>query len=191
MRLATSFVLALGLAAFALTQLPPLLARLHVGVAGTWPQTLLMLVIAALLAIPGAWAGSPPWRTQGKLRATAIGAAAGLIAALLTMGPVAFTHNGELLLAALVGVGATLGADSLVGRAILATAAFVTRRIRVFLLLAAMIGGAWAGATMAGRTGVGLLVPMGLIFGIVAGAWMGATLNQLLSRMTRGARAYP
>jgi hypothetical protein len=44
---------------------------------------------------------------------------------------------------------------------------------------------------LAGHTGIGWLVPLGLILGAILGVSLGSNLNRLLARMTRVARAYP
>src|SRR5262249_33520298 len=150
-RMAASFTMACGLAIAGLYYLAAAFAHFAIGVKGSWPIVLLTLLAATALAIPGAWAGAAPWRVQGRLRAIASGAASGLVAALVTTGPLVFTHHGELLAAALVSGGAALGADSAVGRVILSIAGFVTRRIQIFVSLATMIAGAWAGVLLAGH----------------------------------------
>jgi hypothetical protein len=190
-RLATSLVMAFGLAVAGLLYVPQVLVRYHIGVAGSPPAVLLALLAATALAIPGAWAGSAPWMTPGRLRAVAIGAACGLVAALMCTGPLAFTQQGQLLVAGLAAVGAAFGADSLLGRALLATAAFVTRRLRIFVPLATMIAGAWAGVLLAAHAGMGWLIPLALISGAILGWALGSNLARLLERMTRVARSYP
>jgi len=189
-RMAASYAMAFGLAVAGLFYVAQAIEHFSSGASQHWPFVLLALLAATALTIPGAWAGSRPWTAPGRVRAIAIGAITGLVAALISTGPFVFTHNGELLAAALVSGGAALGADSALGRVVLSIAGFVTRRIQVVVTLTTMIAGAWVGVLLAGHAGAGF-VPLGLIFGAILGVALGSNLNRLLARMTRMARAYP
>ncbi len=189
-RMAASYTMAFGLAVAGLFYMPQVVEHFRSGASQHWPVALLALLMATALTIPGAWAGSRPWTAPGRVRAIAIGAVSGLVAALISTGPLVFSHNGELLAAALASGGATLGADSALGRVVLSIAGFVTRRIQAVVTLTTMIAGAWAGVLLAGHAGAGF-VPLGLIFGAIFGLALGSNLNRLLARMTRVARAYP
>lgn len=159
-----------------------------------WPVVAVTLLLAALCAIPGALAVPQAQGNRGALgrwgraRATLLGALAGLVAALLVNAVQIFSSGarggGALIVPLVAGFGAALGADYWFGRAILQIATFVSRRIRLFISLGCVVGGAWGGAALAGAMG-GPLVPLGLIGGAILGGILASYLNRLLTFVAR------
>ena len=167
-----------------------------------WPETaplifaqmLLATAVAALAALLAA--GGPNLRA--RLGTTFVAAYAGLALALLvsvtppresiqrlaTM-PVQVPEGLLLLMPALVGAGAMLGASQFHSRWMLTTARIVSRYAPFFVTVGGIVGGAYLGFMLTQHVLLGCLVPFGIGAGIFGGIILARGINSLLRRMGR------
>jgi len=194
-------VLAFGIGLALLVGLPQALVH-------WWPQIMAMppvaaavLLVASLATVPAALAGVGGRSWAGRAQMATVGAILGLIVA-LSFGATALlrtwpkfglesVHSSLLLLVAvLTSLGATLGADSIFGRAMLSIWIYLRKRMTLLVMLGGLILGGWGGAVLAGGVARGGLAPIGFLVGMILGGIVAGRINRLLRR-NRYARVYP
>jgi serine/threonine protein kinase len=194
-------VLAFGIGFALLLGLPQALALWWPHIMALPPVAAAVLLAASLATIPAALAGvgGRSWAGRGKMATT--GAILGLLVA-LSFGATtligawpAFTSFREpsgllLLVALLTSLGATLGADSIFGKAMLSTWIFLRGRMTVLVMAGGLLLGGWGGAVLAASVARGGLAPIGFIVGMILGGLIAGRINRLMRR-TRYARMYP
>jgi tRNA A-37 threonylcarbamoyl transferase component Bud32 len=194
-------VLAFGIGFALLLGLPQALAL-------WWPHVMSMPLVAAavllaasLATVPAALAGVGGRSWPGRLQMAMAGAALGLLAALSfgataliriwpAFAPLQAPSGWLLLVASLTSLGATLGADSIFGKAMLSTWLFLRRRMPVMVMLGCLLLGGWGGAVLAAGVARGGLAPIGFLVGMIVGGLIAGRINRLMRR-TRYARMYP
>jgi tRNA A-37 threonylcarbamoyl transferase component Bud32 len=200
----TGLVLAFGVSAALLLGLPGALAL-------WWPQAMSMppvaaavLLAASLATVPAALTGIGGRTWAGRLPMTLAGALLGLLAALgsgatdligawpklVPNVPNQVPPGLLLLVAVFASLGATLGADSIFGRAMLSIWVFLRRRVTLLVMLGGLALGAWGGAVLVSGVGRGGLMPIGFLVGGLLGGLIAGRINRLVRR-ARYARVYP
>lgn len=197
----TGLLLSFGLGLALLVGIPEALAL-------WWPQLMSMMPVAAavllaasLATVPAALVGIGGRSWAGRVHMTIAGAVLGLLLALSLgagslirawpeLGPLHIPTGAMLLVASLTALGATLGADSVFGKAMLSTWLFLRRRMTALIMLGGLIGGGWGGAVLASGVARGGLAPIGFLVGALLGGLIAGRINRLVRR-TRYARAYP
>jgi hypothetical protein len=203
---ALALLFAFGLPALIVTfATPQLSALLDSSVWQAW-ALLAVGVVGALIGAPLAYIGAAP--SSGRLRTGTLMAGAGALLALSFTAQWRLTPEWSnllpgaeqigalaLTLPLLVAVGAAIGAQSHVSRAILAVARYIAARHRLVLLVAAIAGG-WLGLTGAqfalstvfqqAPFAVSLASGCGLIVGVALGLLLATPIGYLVRRFAFG-----
>lgn len=178
---AMASVLGFVLAAQGLTQGQRLLTLLAPHQLLTAPLALALLLVATLLGVAGALAGSAgggKGTFWSRARTALVGGLIGLliwlaadhawlwtgIAGILS-GQVHMPSHVLLVAPAVIALGAALGADPVGSRVFTAVGAFIGRYARIFTALALIVAGGWGGYVL--TSAVPCLVPIGIVAGIV------------------------
>jgi hypothetical protein len=209
---AMASVMSFGLAAQGLTQGQRLLGALGPSHPLTAPLALALLLVATLLGVTGALAGSQGG-TNGsrgsflsRARTTLAGGVIGLLLLLASNNAWMWTSlagvltqqvrmpSGVLLLApAVIALGAALGADPGGSRLFNAMGSFIARYARIVTALAVIVAGGWGGYLL--TQAVSCLTPFGIVAGIVLALVviraLGLTPRSPGARLRRMARARP
>jgi hypothetical protein len=160
-----------------------------------WPLLWVVFLASLAFAMVSAVAGHGSSRWRGQYRGAFFGALIGLVTALLLGQAALFSVPVTavvILVPALIGVGAALGADSLFGRGILAFIEVLSQRARFVVTIIAIIVGAWGGAYLVGQlNNLRMLVPLGFIGGAFLGASLASYINQILYQLAHVPRSAP
>lgn len=167
-----------------------------------WPESApvlfaQMLIAAALAALAAVLSsGGPHWR--GRLGTSLVAAYAGLaLALMLSITPprvpiqqiltatVRLPVAAQIVLPALIGAGAALGASRFHSQWMLRTGAFIRRYLPFVVNVAGVVGGAYAGFIVTQQVLYGCLVPFGIGGGIVVGLLLARIVNGILRRTGR------
>ena len=197
------------LAAQGLAQGPRLLAAVAPHQLLTAPLALALLLLSTLLGVAGAVAGSQGSSGGGFWSRARTALAGGLIGLLLLLAAnntwlwtdlagilskqVRVPIDVSLLAPAMIALGAALGADPGGSRLFNTLGVFIARYVRIFMALAVLVAGGWAGYLL--TQGVACLVPFGIAGGIALGVVLirvlGLTPRPPSARLRRMARARP
>lgn len=206
---AMASVMGFILAAQGLTQGQRLLTMLAPHQPLTAPLALALLLVSTLLGVAGALVGSQGGSRGGFSSRGRTALAGGLIGLLLVLASnntwlwtdltgilsrqVHMPSDVLLLVPAVIGLGAALGADPGGSRLFTAMGVFIARYIRIFTALALLVAGGWAGYLL--TQGVACLVPFGIVGGLALGVILirvlGLTPRPASARLRRMARARP
>lgn len=206
---AMASVMGFILAAQGLTQGQRLLTMLAPHQPLTAPLALALLLVSTLLGVAGALVGSQGGSRGGFSSRGRTALAGGLIGLLLVLASnntwlwtdltgilsrqVHMPSDVLLLVPAVIGLGAALGADPGGSRLFTAMGVFIARYIRIFTALALLVAGGWAGYLL--TQGVACLVPFGIVGGLALGVILirvlGLTPRPPSARLRRMARARP
>jgi serine/threonine protein kinase len=206
-------MLAMGLAAATLAFAPSLATLWKPGLPVAGPLMVALLALAALATIPGALFGSGGKHWQGRIKTTIAGAIIGLGAALATAhtillagftlpataghealdqplwsNPELFTGRpgltGALLLAAaIISLGATLGAERNTSGVMLRIGGFLSRNSALFSVLGGIVGGG-AGALWLTH-GFPALIPVAMVVGAILGGVIFGRINQIVQSLSK------
>ena len=160
-----------------------------------WPLLWVVFLASLAFAMVSAVAGHGSSRWRGQYRGAFFGGLIGLLAALLLGQTALFKVPVTalvILVPALVGMGAALGADSLFGRGILVFFETLTLRARFVVTIVAIIIGGWGGAYLVGQmNGLPALTMLGFIGGAFLGASLASRLNSILYQLAHVPRSAP
>jgi tRNA A-37 threonylcarbamoyl transferase component Bud32 len=160
-----------------------------------WPLLWVVFLASLAFAMVSAVAGHGSSRWRGQFRGAFFGGLIGLVAALLLGQSVLFIlpmTAAVILVPALVGMGAALGADSLFGRGILVFFETLTLRARFVVTIVAIIIGGWGGAYFVGQlNGMPVLIMLGFIGGAFLGASLASRINTILYQLAHVPRSAP
>jgi serine/threonine protein kinase len=206
-------MLAMGLSVVTLAFLPSLVALWAPGLLVAGPLMLALLALVALTAIPGALFGSGGKNWQGRIKTTIAGAIIGLAVALATGHtillagfalPAALGHVGLdtplwanpalfaghptlpgalLLAAAIISLGATLGAERNTSGVMLRIGNFFRRNSALFSVLGGIIAGG-AGAWWLAH-GYPVLIPVSVVVGAILGGIICGRVNQIAQSLAK------
>ncbi|HET9979695.1 MAG TPA: hypothetical protein VFQ32_04590, partial [Ktedonobacterales bacterium] len=206
-------MLAMGLAAATLAFAPSLATLWKPGLSVTGLLMVALLALAALTTIPGALFGSGGKHWQGRIKTTVAGAIIGLGVALATAhtillagftlpasarhaaldrplwsNPELFTGRpgltGALLLAAaIISLGATLGAERNTSGVMLRIGGFLSRNSALFSVLGGIVAGG-AIAVWLTHT-IPVLMPVAVVVGAILGGVIFGRINQIVQSLSK------